>query len=322
MSGVVSSRLNEKSWLPDDDEHRTLATTATRHDSRSVSAKTLPAAVWPMLRYPPAVACAVAGVQPPSSHASSPEAGYAMITPSSDSFPAPTSASARIASEGTKSDSNDTAAMEKGAMETQQVRSHPAILYPTLSSTTPESAPPRAIDRQPTQWPQQVHDEEQVYSYSESLESDHLSLESRAPRILLFLSFVTPILSLISCFWAIIVLAFLTLTSPVRICITLPTLNNQVITSLSPLHRLHLRLVYSSTSLRSDTYIAHKLILVHLAGPFISAAVAVATWVAASFWLYAAILGDPDGKDRKNDGRAAVMGVRNWWEGILCHAFR
>jgi hypothetical protein len=64
------------------------------------------------------------------------------------------------------------------------------------------------------------------------------------------------------------------------------------------------------------------LVLVHLLSPFISFGVAVAAWVAAIFWFYAAILGDPDGTNGKDDGRAAVLGVRAWWERWLKRALR
>ncbi len=43
-------------------------------------------------------------------------------------------------------------------------------------------------------------------------------------------------------------------------------------------------------------------------------AIAVAAWVAAVFWTYTAILGNPDGKEDRDDGREAVLAVRGWWE--------
>ena len=46
----------------------------------------------------------------------------------------------------------------------------------------------------------------------------------------------------------------------------------------------------------------------------------MSAWVAAGFWAFAAIMGDPDGQDGKDDGRAAVLGVRKWWEKWLARA--
>ncbi len=64
------------------------------------------------------------------------------------------------------------------------------------------------------------------------------------------------------------------------------------------------------------------LILVNLFGPAYAAGIAVAAGVAAVFWCFAAILGDPGGKDGKDVGRAAVLGVRGWWEAWLGRGVR
>lgn len=64
------------------------------------------------------------------------------------------------------------------------------------------------------------------------------------------------------------------------------------------------------------------LISVLLCSLFLSIGVALTTWVAACFWIFAAMLGNPDGTERKDDGRAAVLGVRNWWERWLLRALR
>lgn len=67
------------------------------------------------------------------------------------------------------------------------------------------------------------------------------------------------------------------------------------------------------------------LILVNLLSPLISMGVAGAAWVAAAFWFFNAILGDPDGSDKPkgyNDGRASVLGLRSWWETWLRRPLR
>ncbi|KAL8823294.1 MAG: hypothetical protein Q9191_005990 [Dirinaria sp. TL-2023a] len=67
---------------------------------------------------------------------------------------------------------------------------------------------------------------------------------------------------------------------------------------------------------------ASILILVNLCSPFYAIWVSASAWVAAFFWAFTAIMGDPDGKDGKDDGREAVMGVRHWWERWLGRALR
>lgn len=64
------------------------------------------------------------------------------------------------------------------------------------------------------------------------------------------------------------------------------------------------------------------LFVVHVLSPFVSIGVAIAAWTAAVFWFYAAILGDPDGRDKHNDGKESVLGVRMWWEKWLLRAVR
>lgn len=58
------------------------------------------------------------------------------------------------------------------------------------------------------------------------------------------------------------------------------------------------------------------LLLVNILSPIYAIGICLSAWVAALFWFYAAILGDPDTgcRDGRDDGRAAVLGVRRWWE--------
>ena len=87
---------------------------------------------------------------------------------------------------------------------------------------------------------------------------------------------------------------------------------------LSPLLVLQLGLVYSSYDIddpvhsKSTGIVVH--VLVSMLSPLYAMIVAVATWVAGVFWLYTAILGNPDGREDRDDGREAVLAVRGWWE--------
>ena len=61
------------------------------------------------------------------------------------------------------------------------------------------------------------------------------------------------------------------------------------------------------------------LVLVNILSPVYALGICMAAWVAAGFWFFAAILGDPNVKDenergKDDDGRTAVMTVRRWWE--------
>lgn len=65
-----------------------------------------------------------------------------------------------------------------------------------------------------------------------------------------------------------------------------------------------------------------SLILITISSPFLSFGVMIAAWVAAAFWLFAIIMGNPDGTEKGDDGRDAVLSVRNWWESYLLHAIK
>ncbi|ODH12534.1 hypothetical protein ACO22_08170, partial [Paracoccidioides brasiliensis] len=50
------------------------------------------------------------------------------------------------------------------------------------------------------------------------------------------------------------------------------------------------------------------LVLIHLLSPFLLAPLLLATWIASFFWVFAMIVGNPDGTERRDDGRVAVLG--------------
>lgn len=62
------------------------------------------------------------------------------------------------------------------------------------------------------------------------------------------------------------------------------------------------------------------LLIVNAVGPLLSLGVALAAWVVGLYWVLAAMVGNPDGLDGRNDGRETVAGLRRWWEGWLIRA--
>ena len=87
---------------------------------------------------------------------------------------------------------------------------------------------------------------------------------------------------------------------------------------LSPLLTFQLGLVYSSYHIEDPVHPKSSaimgLVVVFMLSPLYAMAIAVATWVSGVFWLYTAILGNPDGREDRDDGREAVLAVRGWWE--------
>lgn len=64
------------------------------------------------------------------------------------------------------------------------------------------------------------------------------------------------------------------------------------------------------------------LVVIHAFSPVYAAGIAVTAWIAAGFWATALILGNPDGRDGKDDGKAVVLGVRSLWESWLRKGLR
>lgn len=72
----------------------------------------------------------------------------------------------------------------------------------------------------------------------------------------------------------------------------------------------------------SEGFSVSGLIVVLLLSSFLSLALLLLAWTAAFFWVFALLLGNPDGTERKDDGRAAVLGVCRWWQRWLGKARR
>lgn len=110
------------------------------------------------------------------------------------------------------------------------------------------------------------------------------------------------------------------LLQPLRFCSMRPDYREQMVKFLGPPLRLQFRLIYSAPL--SSMYNTPLLFLVCLLSPFVAIGVAIAAWIAAFFWIYAAIIGDPGSKDSHNDGRESVLIVRSYWESWLLRALR
>jgi hypothetical protein len=128
---------------------------------------------------------------------------------------------------------------------------------------------------------------------------------------------------LIILLYTLFALVALLLLQPFRLCTKSTTFRHQVIDFLSPTLKAQLAFIYSPDNV--EDYNAPLLVLINLLSPLVSLGVTMAAWVAAAFWFFNAILGDPDGSDKPrgyNDGRASVIAVRKWWERWLTRAVR
>jgi hypothetical protein len=142
-----------------------------------------------------------------------------------------------------------------------------------------------------------------------------------------------PFFTLCTALYTLFALFSVTLTTPLRLCpptrfFRSTSFSTQLCQLLAPAIRYHERLAQSSHSnhnrptqhapytpaTTTQQFSSIWLIIVLLLAPFLSFGLLLAVWTAAFFWIFAMILGNPDGTERKDDGRAAVLGVNGWWQ--------
>lgn len=82
--------------------------------------------------------------------------------------------------------------------------------------------------------------------------------------------------------------------------------------------------MYSSTTdyTAVEQYRLVIMVMVLLAAPVVAMGVAAWAWIVAIYWLFAAMVGNPDGLDGRNDGRELVLDLREWWIRWLMKAVR
>lgn len=147
-------------------------------------------------------------------------------------------------------------------------------------------------------------------------------------------------------------LFFVIISSPLRLCplssfFRTTSFSNQLCQLLIPVLHYHERLSYFGKSGFSqqpcpgsparkqendpyhhgplpltDNYCATWTTIVLALSPLVTLCLLLAGWTAALFWVFAVILGNPDGTERRDDGRAAVLGVNAWWQKWLARSRR
>lgn len=169
-----------------------------------------------------------------------------------------------------------------------------------------------------------------VYTTADDKEGER-DREPNAVLVLLLLSAPIPLFSICTSIYTFLAVLLVIFTTPLRFCpptafFRSTTFSKQLCTLLAPALRRHDRLAQSSTSHYynqyhlpstsnpTDVFSAPGLILVLTLAPFLCFGLLLAVWIAAFFWIFAMILGNPDGTERKDDGRAAVLGVNRWWQ--------
>lgn len=134
-----------------------------------------------------------------------------------------------------------------------------------------------------------------------------------------WMSCLDPFFSLFSCLFTIFTLVALVIISPVQICRREWSFSLSMIRTVCPVYRKHLQLLYAPSvdNAHNFEFGLFRLIAVHITAPLLSICFAFFSWIAAIFWLFAITMGNPDGTEKRDDGRATVLMARNKWERYL-----
>lgn len=173
-----------------------------------------------------------------------------------------------------------------------------------------------------------------VTVYAADDKERELSREPNAVLVLLLFSTPIPFFSICTSLYTLFALLLVVFTTPLRLCppaafFRSTTFSAQLCKLLAPALRNHERLAQSSTSdyhhssspysnnthsATAQHFSAVWLFTVLTLAPFLCIGLLLAVWIAAFFWIFAMILGNPDGTENGDDGRAAVLGVNAWWQ--------
>ena len=156
--------------------------------------------------------------------------------------------------------------------------------------------------------------------------SSNISAHQHVPNQQIYLSILSPLLTLPIALYTLLVGTLLFGLSPLCFCLKQLSICARLRRILSPLLVFQLGLVYSAYDIgdpgHSETSGMMVLVLVSILSPLYAMVISVATWVAGVFWFYTAILGNPDGREDRDDGREAVLAVRGWWERWLVQSLK
>ncbi|KAK4506954.1 hypothetical protein PRZ48_000687 [Zasmidium cellare] len=219
--------------------------------------------------------------------------------------------------------------LEKGALGKEQIQKKKKNTSRDRHSRDRHSKERRdpekaAHSRSPHDRPRN-HTERVAYLEEDELDEARQLQEEKAVKILLYLSGPCVVMSFLNAIWTFISLIITSLAQPVRLCARRPNFGQQLGGLLGPALNLQLKSIYTPLPPHADedsSYRTGMLLAVQLLSPFLSLGMMVAAWVVAVFWGASAVVGDPAGMDKRDDGRETVMALRNWWEKWLVKSMR
>lgn len=139
-----------------------------------------------------------------------------------------------------------------------------------------------------------------------------------------WMSFLDPFHCFFSAIFSIFAVFTIIILLPLRLCRRECSPSISLVRMVAPVFRHHLQMIFAKSldSAHTFEFSPFCLILVHIVSPLLSIGNAIAAWIVAVFWIFAIIMGNPDGTEKRDDGRATVLMLRDWWEKCLLYAIR
>lgn len=214
-----------------------------------------------------------------------------------------------------------------------QPRPDPIHIYSNSFSLTSQAESssletPRVTRAYPNQYTRPSRSEmaeiNAAYYHSHAEDDSSETSADHAIWIVMWLSLLDPLYCILAALYTFLILLPILLFTPLHLCQPPCDSPSSTVRLISPILRRHLKILCTESSEESHdfNYKPLLLIMVYLAAPILSFGVSIAAWVSAWFWIFAITMGNPDGTERKDDGRATVLAVRNWWERYLLSAVR
>lgn len=140
----------------------------------------------------------------------------------------------------------------------------------------------------------------------------------------MWMSFLDPFHCLFSAIFSIFALFAIIVLLPLRLCRKECSPSISLVRMVAPVFRNHLQMIFAKSLDHAHTFEFSPfcLIFIHAVSPILSIGNAIAAWIVAVFWVFAIIMGNPDGTEKRDDGRATVLMLRDWWERCLLFAIR
>ncbi|PNS16908.1 hypothetical protein CAC42_4872 [Sphaceloma murrayae] len=142
-------------------------------------------------------------------------------------------------------------------------------------------------------------------------------LAPKAFKILMYFLCIAPLISFALSIWTAFITITLLFLHPIRLIFTRKrSFSDVTLSLLAPTLNLHLRCIFSFPTAGAELQLAQTLTVLLVSSVF-SLGVSIWCMILGFYWIFATIIGDPDGLDGRSDGRELVLSTRQKWDDWL-----